>query len=92
MWDSLRLKCEELGLNKVLVSYHVTGHLDTFEIFEISEHISNTYRYCPKIAFSDKNLENSEQNLFGETVLSNRGAIGKAFQETRRAEEWLSSQ
>ena len=91
MWDSFREKCKALDLCKVLVLYHVTGQLSTMETFRIGEHIAETYRFGPKIAFVDPGLDYAEQHLFGEKVLSNRGAWGKAFQDISKAEKWLET-
>lgn len=89
MWDSLRVKSEELGLRKILVLYNVSGQLKTIDTFAIGKHIAKTYLLGPKIAFVDNRPDYAEQHLFGENVLSNRSAIGKAFQDISLAAKWL---
>ena len=90
-WMEIVTYCKENKISKVLVEEDFgtdNSIIDTYEIMTQGQKIGFT---GVKIAFVDRQPDQMNTNLFGETVARNRGLIAKVFRSVKEAEKWLLS-
>jgi predicted transcriptional regulator len=91
MWKIVAKKCDETGISRVLVVSTVTGSLPIISAYEIATSTDKVnWNRKFRTAIVDLNEESRQINLFGETVVVNRGYFQvKVFDNQSEAVKWL---
>ena len=89
-WQDLAVKVKAENISKILVLDQVSGRLNTVQLLEIGELITQLFRSI-WIAFVDPKEETYADNQFGETVIQNRAGRVVLFRTVPDAQEWLKS-
>ncbi len=90
-WAEIGVECRARGAGRVLVIEELKQKPTAFEVFEVASRLREVGMGGIAIAFVDTELDQLPENLFGETVATNRGILGKVFNRVPDAEAWLES-
>lgn len=91
-WKQIAKACQESGLDRFLVTSHVTGDYsisNAYSINSVLDQFGVSRRW--KIAYVVLDEKAYETLKFAETVAINRGFRGKVFQDEVEAYNWLVS-
>jgi hypothetical protein len=89
-WREIAAECERTEARKVLIEEAIEESVSLLEMYQIAAEISQMGFTSVSIAFVDRFLEQQDVNEFGELVATNRGLLGKVFNDVREAEKWLA--
>ena len=94
VWSQLAGISEETGLDHILFVAKMTGTLSTVAAYTISNSLEATgLNKSSRLAFVDLNEESRKENVFGETVVYNRGwTDARIFDNEDEAVAWLLSE
>ncbi len=87
-WKEISEEFHKHGYKKVLVEEDFLENVSEVEIYEIGSAIAELFPYG-LIAFYDHRIDQYSVNKFGETLVMNRGVIGKVFLDLEEARNWL---
>ena len=90
-WAEVAAECRARGAARVLVIETMKQKPTAFEVFEVASRLREVGMGGIVIAFVDTELDQLPENLFGETVATNRGILGKVFISVPLAEAWLDA-
>lgn len=90
-WAEVAAECRARGMARVLVIEELKQKPTPFEVFEVASRLREVGMGGIVIAFVDTDLDQLPENLFGETVATNRGLVGKVFNSVADAEAWLEA-
>ena len=92
-WAEVAAECRKRGAARVLVIETMKQKPTAFEVFEVASRLREVGMggIVIAIAFVDTELDQLPENLFGETVATNRGILGKVFNRVPDAEAWLEA-
>lgn len=88
-WLKAIEECNRHGFNRLLVEQDFPVPLSRIDTFYLAEAIAQMAIRRLKVAFVDRDIEQSGNNLFAETVAVNRGGVGKVFTNLADAEAYL---
>ena len=91
-WGEIGRYVSEAGLTKVLIVEDIKGKISDSEVFHLVTHLAELGFMGVTVAFVDRDSSHQDLNDFGVLVGSNRGLVGKAFNDETKALEWLLSQ
>ena len=92
VWPEVARECEAGGFTLVLGVSHLTGPARVGEVYESTVAACETLRRsrCRRVALAVLGGGASlEENLFGETIATNRGLDVRMFASEKTALEWL---
>ena len=90
-WQSAIDECNKQAYKKLLIEQDLPNPLSTLDTYQLIEAILKMPMSHIKVAFVDRDVEQNEMNMFGETVAVNRGGVGRVFTGLSEAEAWLIS-
>lgn len=91
-WDEIAEECRKNDSKKVLVEEDISEALaSVFELYQFATELPNLGFAGIYIAFVDRYIEQNDLNEFVELVASNRGLMGRVFNDVKEAEKWLLS-
>jgi hypothetical protein len=90
-WQCAIDECNKRAFKKLLIEQDLPNPLSTLDIFQLMDAILKMPISHLKVAFVDRDVEQIEMNIFGETVAVNRGGVGRVFTSLSEAEAWLIS-
>lgn len=90
-WKDVLQEAHNKKYEKVLVIEDFKNTVSEIEVYLVVEEIIKLGFKNIKVAFVDKQSDQNEINLFGETVAVNRGMVCRVFQNIKKAEVWLKS-
>ncbi|MDH3351227.1 MAG: hypothetical protein OEM60_13220 [Gammaproteobacteria bacterium] len=91
LWTEVVAVCNEYDCHKVLGIARTTKHVEALEGLELAQlfrELNVTRKF--RLAWVEHNQEARHIVDFIETVLSNRGLPGRAFDTEEEAREWLA--
>lgn len=89
-WNEVAREAERRGHSRILVVEDFKTVAPAADVFEVASQLPQIVGRL-KVAFVDRNLEELEMNMFGETVAVNRGVYGRVFRDEEAAIRWLVS-
>lgn len=89
-WKEIAAECKKYGYKKLLVEENIQGNISDDEIYEITSVITDLFENV-MIAFYDHQMPHYNMNKIGETLVLNRGVIGRVFDDIEKARQWLLS-
>jgi len=90
-WKEVADECRRVKCQKVLIEEDINDEMSTTEMYRFTSEIVDIGFSGIRVAFVDRHLSQRELNKFGELVATNRGLIGKVFDDVEAGEEWLLS-
>lgn len=92
VWDTILEYSEKTDIRRVLVTLRLTGRLTTTQHYYLADYASEVLQKAGVVrtAVVDYNERSLPDNLFGETVVRNRGALVAVFDDLKKAERWLT--
>lgn len=90
-WKEVADECRRVRCKKVLIEEDISEEMSTTETYRFTSEIIDLGFSGIRIAFVDRHLNQKELNKFGELVATNRGLLGKVFDDVEEAEKWLLS-
>ncbi|RMG03578.1 MAG: hypothetical protein D6735_08230, partial [Acidobacteria bacterium] len=75
---------------KVLVEENIKNNVSESDMYEIIPVFTELFESVI-IAFYDHQMNHYDLNKFGETLVLNRGVIGRVFNDIEKAKQWLLS-
>lgn len=91
-WQCAIDECNKRAYKQLLVEQHFSIPLSTVDTFALAEAISRMPVTHLTVAFVDRDLTQTDMNMFAETVAVNRGGFGRVFVNLTDAKAWLTSQ
>lgn len=88
-WQEIADHIKSTEYDSVLVDEDLEEPASVTDVFQLVSEFQQMGFGGIRIAFFDRKIEHHELNSFGELVASNRGMIGRAFNDIKLAEEWL---
>ena len=88
-WQEIADHIKSTDYNRVLVDEDIEESASVTDVFQLVSEFQQMGFGGIRIAFFDRKIEHHELNSFGELVASNRGMIGRAFNDVDVAEKWL---
>ncbi len=88
-WQAAAEECSRRGYKRLLVEQYFTTPLSRIDTFYLAEYITHLPARNLKVAFVDRDLDQKDINQFAETVVVNRGGVGKVFSNFVDAEVYL---
>lgn len=89
-WADVAARCRELGLDSALVVEKFERNGTLMDVYEVAVELPKIVRGL-RVAFIDRTAEDYDENIFGENVAVNRGAVGRVFRDEPSAISWLLS-
>jgi hypothetical protein len=90
-WQCAIDECNKYAHKKLLIEQDLPNPLSTMDTYQLIEAILKMPITHIKVAFIDRDVEQIDTDLFGETVAVNRGGMGRVFTNLSDAEAWLIS-
>jgi hypothetical protein len=90
-WKEVADECRRANRRKVLIEEDINDQMSTTEMYRFTSEIMDIGFSGIHVAFVDRHLNQHELNKFGELVATNRGFLGKIFDNVEEAEQWLLS-
>lgn len=91
-WNEVAEECSRNNYKKVLVEEDISETVATvLELYQFAAELPKYGFSGIYIAFVDRYIEQNDLNKFVELVASNRGLMGKVFNDVTEAEKWLLS-
>lgn len=90
-WKEVADECHRLKCQKVLIEEDINDEMSTTEMYQFTSEIMSIGYSGVRVAFVDRYFNQRELNKFGELVATNRGFLGKVFDDAEEAEKWLLS-
>lgn len=90
LWKEIGRKCNELGVDKLIVEENLDGQVTVTEMYDITSKFPNFGLLGKKIAFTDRKLSDEDGNKFGQLVASNCGINLRIFPSLKDAEKWIA--
>jgi hypothetical protein len=90
-WQCAIDECNKYAHKKLLIEQDLPNPLSTMNTYQLIEAILKMPITHIKVAFIDRDVEQIDTDLFGETVAVNRGGMGRVFTNLSDAEAWLIS-
>jgi hypothetical protein len=91
-WREIIETSTQQNYKKILVDEDLEGSVPIGDVYEvITSGLDIGDIRSIKIAFVDKYQEHMAENIFGESVATNRGLNAKVFTNIDEAEQWLRS-
>ena|SRR5687768_2787405 len=91
-WNEIAAECRKNNYKKVLVEEDIPEAVaSVFELYQFAAELPKFGFAGIYIAFVDRYIEQNELNEFVELVASNRGLMGRVFNDVTEAEKWLLS-
>lgn len=86
-WSEIAEKCDELGLNKILIEKNFKESVGPAEMLEMADNLG---RLLPakRIAFLDR-YDHQSINELGKKLARNRDVMMQTFRNVNDAERWL---
>lgn len=92
-WNEIAEECRQNNYKKVLVVEDINDAVaSVVELYQFAVELPKLGFAGTYIAFVDRYIEQNELNKFVELVASNRGLMGRVFNDVNEAEKWLLSQ
>ncbi len=91
-WQAAVDECNARGYKRLMVEQYFDVPLSRIDTFCLAEAIARMAIHNLRIAFVDRDIEQSGMNMFAETVAVNRGGVGKVFTRFVEAEAYLLDQ
>jgi hypothetical protein len=88
-WLEVADECGKTGYKKVLIEEDIEETVSLPEVFQLASEIPQMGFQGVRVAFFDRFAEHEDLNQFAELVATNRGLIGRAFNNFEEAENWL---
>ncbi len=88
-WRTAIDECNQRGFKRMLVEQYFPVPLSRIDTFYLAEALARMPIRNVRVAFVDRDIEQSGMNLFAETVAVNRGGVGKVFTNFVDAEAYL---
>ncbi len=88
-WRTAIDECIARGYKRLMVEQYFEVPLSRTDTFYLAEAIARMPIHNLRIAFVDRDIEQSGMNMFAETVAVNRGGVGKVFTRFVEAESYL---
>lgn len=89
-WKEIAAECKKHGYKKVLVEENIKNNVSESDMYEIIPVFTELFQSVI-IAFYDHQINHYDLNKFGETLVLNRGVIGRVFDDIEKARQWLLS-
>jgi len=90
-WSEIGNKLSEHQIRKVMIVEDIPEESPLADVYDLASGLTDMGFRGVKIAFVDRYSSHQELNDFGVLVGSNRGLVGKAFNDETEAEKWLLS-
>lgn len=91
-WREIIETTIKLRYNRILVDEDMDGSVPIGDVYEvITSNLVIPEVRSFKFAFVDRRLEQSKENIFGETVAKNRGIDARVFTDIEEAKQWIRS-
>ncbi len=88
-WFEVAAECGRYDLKKVLIDEDIKETVTISEVYKLASELPQMGFQGVRVAFYDRFAEQEDLNQFGETVATNRGLIGRVFNDLHEAENWL---
>jgi hypothetical protein len=87
-WNAVAEECRRRGRRQLLVVEDFRTPAPLTDVFRVAEQLPGILRGL-RVAFIDREADQYAENMFGETVAVNRGAVGRVFRDEAAAIMWL---
>ncbi len=88
-WETAINECHRRGYKRMLIEQDFAVPLSRIDAFYLAEALASMPIRQLRVAFVDRDVEQNAINLFAETVATNRGGVGKVFNNLADAEAYL---
>lgn len=88
-WLEVADECNKSDYKKVLIDEDIEETTSLPETYQLASEIPQMGFQGVRVAFYDRFAEHQDLNEFGELVATNRGLLGRVFNNLEEAEKWL---